>query len=392
MPRKAARSLDEPTAVASVTVPRYAVPLVLGRGALREIANATGARLRAEAWREPCVVEASGERLAVDAAVEELQRLARPPRRRVHVPPSAIQSVLRGLADVEVETGARLRLELRADGSAERAPPRCFVEVVGERGVSEPAVESLMALASGQPHLRLAAPAPASPRAARRSRSRSRPRSAAGAPRPPAPANPGAEFPWAWTATIRGVRRAAAEDVELPVLEDLVHARQKRRSASPCGSEPRPKLPTRHGAGPLACEVPERLAVERSCGVPWSWTVPLNILSPPPPEPDSAGKGNAWVGGGSGPVSACRSLDEVFLRQGAKVEAPPSQAPCRQGAEPQGPLLPEVEPEHDSEVLSALARGLRLSPISTPARRRARVAPAEPQAQRGPRWGGEAAA
>lgn len=48
--------------------------------------------------------------------------------------------------------------------------------------------------------------------------------------------------------------------------------------------------PDTRGAGPLACEVPERLAVERSCGVPWSWTVPLNILSPPPPEPDSAGK------------------------------------------------------------------------------------------------------
>lgn len=323
---KAEGMLDEMAerhATARFHVPRHAVVHTIGRGGeeLRRIAEATGATLRAEHWQEPCVVQVAGERVAVDAALEELRYLAAAQRRHVEVPAEALPRALgplgTTLAEIEAETGTRLHLDVSAlprievvgeqdtaDAAVKLLQDRIagvtssFAEVAlerrspwtkrrraaadaglaSERAVTPPPLRSLQRENSG-------AAAATSGETRRRSRSlRGGARAAGASSRRAGPAALSASaLPWAWTATIRGVPRAARAGAS-PLSEAPTAPRPRPTSPSEPETPRAPKLRLPSLPRPvLAAGIRKSVHVTSSTGaigVPWSWTLPLQVRSP----------------------------------------------------------------------------------------------------------------
>lgn len=330
--------MDKRLAFGRIHVPRHAVYLVIGRerAELKRIEQVTGVAMRAEIWRDPCVVDVSGERLAVDAAMEKLRRLANPECKQVEVPSQALPHTVGflgvGLSEVEASTGVRLRLnvvpnQLEKRIGRETSGSHCnaMLEVVGENEPAAAAVEMLQARIAnsnsskrrstlfqrldsaesvGPPALEDAESPCTGPKAAdqpllqplaiqdsRPTRSRSRSRSKT---RPPVcnvfrMVRSTTEFPWTWTATIPGGRKPiqlTTEGVSMAGESSVVGSADRATHASLHVGEGFPQGPETdhltHGRGCLRWKEvpPERFTLSSPRGQPWTWTLPLDAMSP----------------------------------------------------------------------------------------------------------------
>lgn len=118
-------------------VPRDLLPHVVGwrQTAIEAVRENTGAVVRVDDKREPCLIEVSGEQMAVDAAMDMLRRRASVQRSRVEVPDHVLRHVVgpegAGMREIEVETGASLRVH----PTARRRPSLAAfaIEALGEK-------------------------------------------------------------------------------------------------------------------------------------------------------------------------------------------------------------------------------------------------------------------